>query len=89
MAKALTAFEKEQAECAKKINEYKLLSEANIVASIFKNPDLMYNVELKIEDFGHNIWKCWFAVAEGLILKEKKTINVKRKRLPRKPGFDI
>ena len=33
----------------------------------------MYNVELKIEDFGHNIWKCWFAIADGLIIKEKKT----------------
>jgi replicative DNA helicase len=73
MAKQLTAFEKEQAECAQKINEYKLLSEANIVASIFKKPELMYNIDLKLEDFGHNIWKCWYAVADGLIIKEKKT----------------
>ena len=72
MAIELTAFEKEQAQCAKKINEYKLTSEANIVASIFKNPELLYNVDLKLEDFSHNIWKCWFAVAYGLIIKEKK-----------------
>lgn len=72
MAIELTAFEKEQAQCAKKIGEYKLTSEANIVASIFKNPELLYNIDLKLEDFSHNIWKCWFAVANGLIIKEKK-----------------
>ena len=72
MAIKLTAFEQEQAECAKKISEYKLKSEANIVASIFKNPELLYNIDLKLEDFSHNIWKCWFAVANGLVIKEKK-----------------
>ena len=72
MAIKLTAFEQEQAECAKKISEYKLKSEANIVASIFKNPELIYNIDLKLEDFSHNIWKCWFAVANGLVIKEKK-----------------
>ena len=69
----LTAFEKEQVECAKKINEYKLLSEANVVASIFKKPELIYNIDLKLEDFSHNIWKCWYAIANGLIIKEKKS----------------
>lgn len=73
MATKLTAFEKEQVECAKKINEYKLLSEANVVASIFKNPELIYTTDLKLEDFSHNIWKCWYAVAYGLIIKEKKS----------------
>lgn len=72
MSTKLTAFQKEQLECANKINEYKLMSEANVVASIFKKPELIYNAELKIEDFSHNIWKCWFAIADGLIIKEKK-----------------
>jgi replicative DNA helicase len=72
MTNKLSTFEKEQAECAKKINDYKLSSEANIVASIFKNPDLLYNIDLKLEDFSNNIWRCWFAVADGLVLKEKK-----------------
>ena len=48
MATTLTAFEKEQIECAKKINEYKLISEANIVASIFKQPESMYNIVTKV-----------------------------------------
>lgn len=73
MDKKLTAFEKQQQECASKINEYKLASEANIVASIYKEPELMYDIDLEIKDFGHNIWRCWFAVAEGLVIKEKKS----------------
>ena len=73
MANKLTAFEKEQIECGKKIQEYKLSSEANIVASIFKKPELIYNIDLTIDDFSNNIWKCYYAIAYGLILTEKKT----------------
>ena len=73
MANKLTTFEKEQIECGKKIQEYKLSSEANIVASIFKNPELIYNIDLTIDDFSNNIWKCYYAIAYGLILTEKKT----------------
>lgn len=72
MAIKLTAWEKEQAETSKRISEYKLSSEANIVASIFKNPELFYNIDLKLNDFSNNIWKVWFAISEGLIVKEKK-----------------
>lgn len=69
----LSAWEKEQTQTAKKIAEYKLSSEANVVASIFKNPELLYDLDLKLEDLSNNIWKCWFAIASGLILKENKT----------------
>lgn len=72
MAVKMTAFEKEQLECAKKIQEYKLSSEANVVASIFKDPELIYNVDLTVDDFSNNIWKCYFAIAYGLIITEKK-----------------
>ena len=72
MSKKMTAFEKEQLECAKKIQEYKLSSEANVVASIFKDPELIYGSDLTIDDFSNNIWKCYFAIAYGLIVKENK-----------------
>lgn len=72
MADKLTAFQKEQIECAKKIKEYKLSSEANIVASIYKNPELIYNIDLSVDDFSNNIWKCYFAIAYGLVITEKK-----------------
>lgn len=69
----LSAWQKEQAECAKKISEYKLASEANIVASMFKNPELIYDSDLKLEDFSNNIWKVWWNIATSLVLKENKT----------------
>ena len=56
----------------KKIKEYKLSSEANIVASIYKNPELIYDIDLTIDDFSNNIWKCYYAIAYGLIITEKK-----------------
>lgn len=69
-----TAWAKEQEECKKKINEYKLAAEANCVASLFAKPELIYNAELNINDFSNNIWKCWYAVADGLILRENKQV---------------
>lgn len=74
MKEVLTTWQKEQAQCANKIAEYKLASEANVVASIYKNPELIYDLDLKLEDISNNTWRVFFAIAHGLILNENKTV---------------
>lgn len=68
----LTPFEKQQAESAKQILEYKLGAEASVVSMIYKNPDLLRETNLTIEDFHHNHWKVYFAIANDMIINEKK-----------------
>lgn len=68
----LTPFEKQQAEAAKQIIEYKLGAEASIVSMIYKNPDLLRETNLTLNDFHHNCWKVYFEIAKDLIINEKK-----------------
>lgn len=70
--KNLTPFEKQQAEAAKQILEYKLGAEASIVAMIYRNPDLLRETNLGLNDFHHNCWKVYFEIAKDLIINEKK-----------------
>lgn len=67
----LTPFEKEQSEAEKQILEYKLGSEASIVSMIYKNPDLLRETNLQLNDFHHNVWKVYFAIAFDMIVNEK------------------
>ena len=70
--KQLTAYQKEQIETLKKINEFKEACEANIVGIIYKNPDLLRNTNLDITDFTNNCWKVYFEIAKELIITENK-----------------
>lgn len=72
--KPLSAFEKETIEVAKKVLEYKLAAEANIVAIIYKSPDILYDSNLVIDDFHNNTWRVYFEIAYELIIVEKKTV---------------
>lgn len=72
--KPLTAFEKEQIEVAKKIVEYKLACEANVVACLYKSPEQLYSTNLKLDDFSNNIWRVYFQIAYDIILVEKKNV---------------
>lgn len=47
--------------------------EANIVSCIYKNPELIYESKLKLDEFSNNIWKVYFTITDDLILKENKT----------------
>ena len=67
-----TAFEKECIETIKQINEYKLIAEANVVTTLYKNPDLIREVNLKLEDLSNNIWRVFFSIAYGIIIDEGK-----------------
>ena len=68
----LTPFQQQQAEVAKQILEYKLGAEASIVAMIYKNPDLLRETNLELNNFHHNVWKVYFEIARSLIIDEKK-----------------
>ena len=71
-AKTMTPFEKECVEVIKKINEYKLIAEANAVSTLYKNPDLIRETSLKLEDLSNNTWKVYFSIANDIINVEKK-----------------
>lgn len=92
-AKIISPFEKECIETVKKINEYKLIAEANAVSSIYKNPDLIRDTSLKLEDITNNAWRVYFSIANDIINVEQKntldeiTINMylsKHSKLSRK-----
>lgn len=70
--KVATAFEKECVETLKKVNEYKLIAEANAVTSIYKDPDLIRDTSLKLEDINNNAWKVYFVIANDIINVEQK-----------------
>lgn len=70
--KKLTPFEQETIEVLKQINEYKLVAEANVVSIIYKEPDLLRETNLVLDEFSNNIWRVFFTIASDLILIEKK-----------------
>lgn len=72
--KKITPFEQEQAEVIKKIFEYKLGAESNIVAILYKVPDEMYDINLTLDDFSDNVWKVYFQIAYDLVMVENKSV---------------
>ncbi len=70
--KKISAFEEELLLIIKKINEFKLGCEANIVSILYKNPDLFYEANLFLKEFGNNIWKVYWVIANDIINVEKK-----------------
>jgi hypothetical protein len=72
--KKITAFEKELIETVKQISVYKLSCEANIVSILYKNPSLMLEANLKLDEFSTNVWRVYFTIADDLVFKENKTV---------------
>lgn len=68
----LTPFEQEQIEVLKRINEYKITAEANVVSILYKEPDLLRETNLVLEEFSNNVWRVFFTIASDLVLVEKK-----------------
>lgn len=54
-----------------KILSFKRDCESNIVAIFYKQPSLMYEIDLTLEDFSHNAWKVYFTIANDIIVKEQ------------------
>lgn len=72
--KKITPFQEEFIKAAKTVKEYKLACEANTVCIIYRKPDLMYDYQLKLEDFTENAWRVYWQIAYDIIIKEKKTV---------------
>lgn len=70
----LSPFEQELIETLKKISEYKEACEANIVSILYKNPELLYETQLELNEFSHNVWKVYFTIANDLVLVEEKKV---------------
>ncbi len=68
----LSPFEKESIEAAKKVLEFKVAAEANVVSIIYKSPEQIYSTNLTLDDFNNNVWKVYFQIAYDLVLVEKK-----------------
>jgi len=75
--KELSPLEIELIKSSKKVQEYKLACEANIVSILYKNPDLYFTYDkLNIKSFTDNIWRIFFAIGYDIIVKEnKKTLD--------------
>ena len=68
----LTPCQEELQETRDKIFEQKEVPEANIISSIYQRPDLIHNLDLKVEDFSHNEWRVFYAIAQDIVMNEKK-----------------
>jgi len=69
----ISAFEVELLKANKKILEYKLACEANIVSILWSNPDLYYTYDnLKLGLFHNNCWRVYWQIGYDIVIKEKK-----------------
>ena len=73
-SKKLTPFEKELLDTIKKIGEYKLACEANVVSSLYQRPDAIFETNLNLEEFHNNIWKVYWTIANDIVKLEKKSV---------------
>lgn len=73
-SKKLTPYQEELLKAVKTVKEYKLACEANIVSIYYKRPDLMYDFELKLEDFTENTWRVYWQIAYDIVIKEHKPV---------------
>lgn len=71
--KKITEFEKEMIDTAKKVLDFKIAAEANVVSILYKAPDKLFDTNLTLEDFSENTWKVFFQIAHDIILVEKKS----------------
>lgn len=72
--KKITPLQQMMLDAAKTVKEYKLSCEANIVSIFFCKPDLMYDFQLKLDDFTENTWRVYWQIAYDVVIKEKKAI---------------
>lgn len=70
----LTAFEKEMIDTAKKVLEFKIPAEANVVSILYKAPDKLFDTNLTLDDFSENTWKVFFEIIHSIVLVEKKNV---------------
>lgn len=72
----MTEYSEKQKQCAAKILEIKTPLEANLVFSLYKQPELLENFDFKNEDFIVPGYKCLYQIISVMVLKEKvKEVN--------------
>ena len=69
-----TEFEKEMINTAKKVLDFKIAAEANVVSILYKSPDKLFDTNLTLEDFSENVWKVYFQILSDIVLVEKKNV---------------
>ena len=72
--KKLSPYQEEVLKCAKEVKEYKVVAEANIVAIFFKQPELILDYPMQLEDFTENTWRVYWQIANDIIVVEKKSV---------------
>ena len=70
----LTAFEQETISVAKKVLDFKIAAEANVVSILYKTPDKLFDTNLSLDDFSENAWKVYFQIVHDIILVERKSV---------------
>lgn len=65
----------EELKAIKKVKEYKLICESNIVSILWKDVDLYFDYDsLTLAHFTYNEWKVYFQIGQDVVVKEKKPI---------------
>ena len=67
-----TAFEQEMISTAKKVLDFKVAAEANVVSILYKAPDKLFDSNLVLEDFSENVWKVYYQIIHDIVLIERK-----------------
>lgn len=66
---------KEEIEAIKKVKEYKLICESNIVSILWKDADLYFDYDsLTLAQFTYNEWKVYYQIGQDVVVKEKKPV---------------
>ena len=71
--KKLTPFEEELLKATKKVKEYKLACEANIVSIFYKKSDLLFESTIGLNDLSENTWRVYWQIAYDIVIVENKS----------------
>ena len=71
--KTLSPFEKEKYETGQVILNYLLPAEANVVATFWKFPEVMYDFrDIDLYSFHTNTWRVYWQIVHDIFIEEKK-----------------
>lgn len=69
----LKPFEQEQYETAQIILDYMLPAEANVVATFWRYPEVMYDFrDIELQSFHTNTWRVYWQIVHDIYIEEKK-----------------
>lgn len=75
MVEELTPFEKERYETAQILLNYMLPAEANVVATFWKFPEVMYDFrDIELESFHTNTWRVYWQIVHDIFVEQKKEV---------------